>query len=154
MPLAREIEYLRDYLALFTRKHAGQLEVRFSVDPAVEETEIPRLLLQPVVENCLKHAFQDNPKSAVIEISARAENGRLVIRIRDNGRGMSHQRLEAVKESLSGPRLSEAGMGLNNVFSRLAIATKGDCRMDILSQEGEGTLIQLEVPFDAKEARR
>ena len=154
VPLAREIEYLRDYLALFTRKHAGQLEVRFSVNPAVEETQIPRLLLQPVVENCLKHAFQDNPKSAVIEISARGENGRLVIRIRDNGRGMSEERLDAVKESLSGPRLSEAGMGLNNVFSRLFIATKGDCRMDIQSREGEGTLIQLEVPFEAKEARQ
>ena len=107
-----------------------------------------------MVENCLKHAFQDNPKSAVIEISARGEGGRLVIRIRDNGRGMPPERLKAVRESLSGPRPSDAGMGLGNVFSRLSIATKGDCRMDILSREGEGTLIELEMPLEAMEAKR
>lgn len=154
VPLAREMDYLRDYLTLFTRKYAGRLEVRFDVDQAIEDCRIPRLLLQPVVENCLKHAFLDDPQSSVIEITARGGGGRLIICVRDNGRGMPPERLKEVLDSLTQPRAEDAGMGLSNVYCRLAIAAKGDCRMDIESREGEGTVVTLEMPLRMEEAQR
>jgi two-component system sensor histidine kinase YesM len=154
VPLEREMEYLGDYLSLFARKCAGRLDVRLNVDPAAEENEIPRLLLQPVVENCLKHAFQDNPQRSLIDISATSEGGRLVIRIRDNGRGMPKEQLDQVMAGMSGPRPSDAGVGLNNVYTRLMIAAHGEGKMEIRSQMGEGTEVTLELPLTKKEARR
>ncbi len=146
VPLGREMDYLRDYLALFSRKHAGRLEVRFAVEAGAERAIIPRLLLQPVVENCLKHAFLDDPKHALIEISAREEGDRLVIRIRDNGRGMTPERLQEVTRGLLEPRAGGAGLGLGNVYTRMNIAAKGDCRINIESREGEGTAVTLVMP--------
>jgi sensor histidine kinase YesM len=95
------------------------------------------MILQPIVENSLKHGLREKLEGGAILIRATARDGRLVIEVEDNGVGIPEARLAKVYEE---------GIGISNVHERLRVLYGGDFTMDITSHEGQGTRIRIEVP--------
>jgi two-component system, LytTR family, sensor kinase len=98
---------------------------------------VPSMLLQPIVENSLKHGLAPKLEGGHIYIRTRSEDGRLVIEVEDNGIGIASVRL---------PQVYADGIGISNVHERLRVLYGDDFRMQISSREGQGTLIRIEVP--------
>jgi two-component system LytT family sensor kinase len=95
------------------------------------------MLLQPMVENCLKHGLAPKIEGGRIRLHAEQRDGRLRVEIEDNGVGISEERM---------PHVYVEGIGLSNVRERLRVLYGTDFRLEIESRPGEGTVIRIEVP--------
>jgi two-component system LytT family sensor kinase len=101
------------------------------------EAFVPSMLLQPIVENCLKHGLAPKLGGGKIELRTTSRDGRLCIEIEDNGVGISEEKL---------PHVYVEGIGLSNVRERLRVLYGTDFHLDIQSRPGEGTVIRIEIP--------
>jgi two-component system LytT family sensor kinase len=95
------------------------------------------MLLQPIVENAIKHGLAEKLEGGQISIRTSSIEARLVIEVEDNGAGIPEDRMSQVYVD---------GIGMKNVHERLRVLYGDDFRMDISSREGAGTLIRIEVP--------
>jgi sensor histidine kinase YesM len=107
------------------------------VDEHTLDAFVPSMLLQPIVENALKHGLGAKIGGGELTIRTDSQEGRLVIVIEDNGVGIPKERMGQVFGD---------GIGISNVHERLRVLYGGDFRMDISSREGEGTRIRIEIP--------
>lgn len=105
IPVADEIEFLRRYLEIEQMRFEGRLTVKWEIDPAALPAPVPNLILQPLVENALKHGVSRNTSPGVVRISCMRRNGELTLSVHDNGPGAA-------------PPLRE-GVGLSNTRARL-----------------------------------
>src|SRR6266852_3992453 len=138
VPLREELEFIDDYLDIeVARFGRDNLEIIKHVDEQTLDIFVPSMLLQPIVENSLKHGLALKLAGGQISIRTSTQAGRLVIEVEDNGAGITEDRL---------PRVYDEGIGLSNVHERLRVLYGGDFRMDISSREGKGTIIRIEVP--------
>ncbi|MDT3428657.1 two-component system sensor histidine kinase YesM [Paenibacillus forsythiae] len=148
--LQDEIEHVENYTAL-QRERFGEENLRLDVD--IEERAsgifVPKMILQPLVENIFKHGFRDGIKDGVISITGRLDNeGRLVITVRDNGKGIPDGRLKEIRECLKRTEHSgEEGIGLRNVLARLRLQISE--RSELLLRGGEdGAEVVMIIPLD------
>lgn len=88
VPLAEELALLRSYLAIMEARFGEELTVDFVVDPALSQALVPQLLLQPLVENSIRHARQPQPSRLEVQVRAVREDGHLLLQVRDNGPGI------------------------------------------------------------------
>jgi two-component system LytT family sensor kinase len=95
------------------------------------------MLLQPIVENCLKHGLAPKLGGGKIQLRTTTRDGRLHIEIEDNGVGISEEKM---------PHVYVEGIGLSNVRERLHVLYGTDFNLDIQSRSGEGTVIRIDVP--------
>jgi two-component system LytT family sensor kinase len=95
------------------------------------------MLLQPIVENSLKHGLAPRLEGGRIQLRTTNKNGRLHIEIEDNGVGISEERM---------PHVYVEGIGLSNVRERLRVLYGEDFQLEIVSHEGQGTVIRIDVP--------
>ncbi len=138
VPLREELDFIDDYLGIeVVRFGRDNLQIFKQVDDNTLEAFVPSMLLQPIVENSLKHGLARKLAGGEITIRTSAQDGRLVIEVQDNGVGIPEGRL---------PQVYVEGIGMSNVRERLRILYGADFRMDISSREGHGTLIRIEVP--------
>jgi LytS/YehU family sensor histidine kinase len=138
IPLAEELRHVESYLALEQARFGPQLDVRIDASPEALEVKLPPFLVQPLVENAVKHGKTERPLQLVLR--ARVRRGRLRVTVRDNGRGIAREALERVLESGVG---DGAGLGLANVHRRLTTFYGEGVR---LKSGGFGTVVRLEVP--------
>ena len=138
VPLREELDFIDDYLDIeVARFGRDNLQIVKHVDEQTLEAFVPSMLLQPIVENCLKHGLAPKLEGGKIQLRTRNQDGRLVIEIEDNGVGISEEKL---------PHVYVEGIGLSNVRERLHVLYGADFQLHIRSQPGEGTLIRIEVP--------
>ncbi len=137
--LRQELDWLRCYLEIEQIRFQDRLTVRFDVDPASLDAAAPNLLLQPIVENALRHGVAKQEADARIEIHAARQNGSLLLRVRDNGQGLTND-LEA-----------KPGIGLNNTRARLAQLYGEAQRLELRNAEGGGVEVAITIPFRAIE---
>jgi two-component system LytT family sensor kinase len=136
--LKEELQFIDDYLDIeVARFGKDNLQIVKEIDDETLEAFIPSMLLQPVVENCLKHGLAPKIEGGRIRLHAEEHNGRLRIEIEDNGVGISEERM---------PHVYVEGIGLSNVRERLRVLYGTDFRLEIESRRGQGTLIRIEVP--------
>jgi sensor histidine kinase YesM len=95
------------------------------------------MLLQPIVENCLKHGLAPKLEGGKIQLRTTQRDGRLHIEIEDNGVGITEEKM---------PHVYVEGIGLSNVRERLRVLYGTDFHLDIQSQPGEGTIIRIDIP--------
>ena len=111
VPLREELEFLRSYLEIEQMRFPDRLTVTFDIEPKTQDLLVPNLILQPLVENALRHGILPREEAGRVEISARVVDGQhLELKVRDNGNGLP---------AANGSRGRE-GIGLQNVRSRLA----------------------------------
>jgi two-component system LytT family sensor kinase len=138
VPLREELQFIDDYLDIEVARFGREnLEIVKHVDDATMEAFVPSMLLQPIVENCLKHGLAPKLGGGKIELRTAGRDGRLRIEIEDNGVGISEEKL---------PHVYVEGIGLSNVRERLRVLYGTEFHLDIQSRPGEGTVIQIEIP--------
>jgi two-component system, LytTR family, sensor kinase len=137
IPLRQELELLGRYLDIMQVRFQGRLDVRQRVADEALDALVPTMVLQPLVENAIRHGVEKLETGGSIAIEAAPENGELVLRVSDNGPGPS-----------SGPRGDGGGVGLRNTVARLEQLYGGRGRFTLLpSAEGNGTTAEVRLPF-------
>jgi two-component system, LytTR family, sensor kinase len=136
VPLATEIDFVRRYVDLQRARFADRLDIRWDVDPAALSVPVPTLLLQPLVENAIRHGTAPQPRRSAVTIAARVEGTRLRVRVSDDGVGLP-----------AGFDLSrDAGTGLSNTTLRLRQLYGALASFGVRPAEGGGTVAEVLLP--------
>lgn len=150
VPLRDEIEHVQNYVILQTERF-GEENLRLTVHAADEAMEIivPKMILQPIVENIFKHGFADGIRGGVIRIDCLVEDHTtLVLAVKDNGKGISPGRLEEITAGLrSTGRPGNEEIGLYNVLARLRLQFGSGAEMMLENEEGHGVTVRLIIPL-------
>jgi two-component system sensor histidine kinase LytS len=139
IPLAQELKHIESYLSIEEARFSERLEVQYFIDAQID-CLVPPLILQPIVENALKHGLMSTKKGGKLEIYAYRENSDIVVEIKDNGIGMTEAKIKTI---LEGNDLS-AGIGINNVNDRLKSIY--GTSLQIESYVDKGTIVKLIFP--------
>ncbi len=143
IPISSEIEQANAYLDIQKVKYGGRLEVLFDVDAAVWPYETIKIILQPFIENALKHAWSGD--RIHIRIAARKEEDEIHYRIIDDGMGMPARKVEEILNPVSESE-SETGYGIRNIDQRIKLQYGPEYGVSIFSRRGVGTTVLLRIP--------
>ena len=144
---SQEYAFVRTYVTLEQARFGDRLNVEYDIDPAVLSVDVPVLMIQPLVENAIKHGASGNVGRTTVRLRARVDPlaRMLDVTVRDDGVGMDEPTLVAVA---AGERLQEAsGVGLTNIRQRLALLFGTHHEFDVRSTEGDGTTVHLRMPM-------
>jgi signal transduction histidine kinase len=142
-PLADEIQFLKKYLDIEAVRYQDRLTVRYQIDDDALEALTPNLILQPLVENAVKHGIAPKERDGLIEVSASAQNGYVTITVRDNGPGLPENWRE----------IADSRVGLTNCEARLEQLYHQDHEFVVCANPDaeSGTLIRIRIPFSKAE---
>lgn len=135
---------LRDYLEIIRFRQNGQFSYRIELADGVEDVLIPKLWIQPVVENSVKYGFL-HKQALHVDLSARMEDGFLVIVVEDNGTGFEPQRLEEVQRSLTAPQKNVRQSGLQSIARRLVLLYGEESTITVESEYMRYTRVTLRM---------
>ena len=136
--LGEEVEFLRCYLDIERVRFQDRLTVEFDIEPAAGSAEVPHLILQPIVENAIRHGVAPRAGPGHIRVAARRANGSLRLEVEDSGPGIA----PAASTPAAG-----AGVGLSNVRARLEQLYAGRHRFELANGDGGGLTVTLELPL-------
>ncbi|MCZ2148438.1 MAG: histidine kinase [Bryobacterales bacterium] len=136
-PLREELSFIEDYLAIEIVRFGDKLRVQEDVDPLTLDKLVPSMILQPLVENSIKHGLSSKVDGGVIRIRSQSLGRRLLLSVEDDGVGIPEEKLA---------NLFEQGIGVSNVNERLKVLYGHDFRLSIISRPGEGTRTEIEIP--------
>ncbi len=136
-PLRDEMDFIDDYLAIELERFGDKLRVVREIDPFAVDLPVPSMILQPLVENSIKHGIAEKVDGGTITLRARRVRDRLMIEVEDDGVGIP----EAKQADPPG-----SGIGVSNVRERLLVLYGDDHDMVITSAAGRGTRIVIEIP--------
>ncbi|HEX3028567.1 MAG TPA: histidine kinase [Clostridia bacterium] len=150
--VGNEIKYCKMYLDLFNMKTSNPITVEFDIKEGTEECGIMRDLIQPIVENYVIHGFDPDKYENILTIRVFKDESDLYIYVIDNGSGINCAKLNEIERSLKGlPAENSQGLGLSNVNDRIRLLFGELYGVDILSQEGIGTVVMLKLPLKTRE---
>ncbi len=132
--LDEELRFLEQYLAIEQVRFPDRLVVRWAIAPELRDALMPEFVLQPLVENAIRHGIARRSAAGAIEISAAGHGGDLVLSVRDDGPGFR-------------PEPAAAGVGLANVRARLETLFGDRARLEIRSADGGGTVATVRIPL-------
>jgi signal transduction histidine kinase len=136
VPLHEELEFLQKYLEIEQTRFQDRLTVEYDIDPETLDAEVPRLILQPLVENAIKHGVAPRPGPGRIAIGSRSENQQLQLTVRDNGAGLSSTARAGLHD----------GVGLSNTRNRLECLYGSAHALNFI-ESGEGLSVEMRLPF-------
>jgi two-component system, LytTR family, sensor kinase len=134
--LGEELDFVTRYLDIETTRFPDRLRTRLEIEPSAQRAKVPNLILQPIVENAIKHGIAPRISGGQIAINARVSDGRLRIEVRDDGVGLRDAAATAGH-----------GMGLAHVRKRLSQLYGADHSFTLAPAEGGGTVATVELPF-------
>jgi two-component system, LytTR family, sensor kinase len=137
-PLREELSFIDDYLAIEMVRFGDKLRFQKDIEPDTLDRLVPSMLLQPLIENSIRHGLSSKVDGGMIRVRSRAAEGRLHVTVEDDGVGISENRLAT---------LFEQGIGVSNVNERLKVLFGADYRMWVESKPGEGTTTGIEIPL-------
>ena len=137
LTLEDEIEFTRRYLEIERIRFHDRLAVEWEIDPQALEAQVPNLILQPLVENAMRHAVDSHSGTSRIQIAAHLQNGQVLMEVRDDGKDL---------KKISGQN-GAAGLGLKNTRERLSELYGEDYRFSLSRRENEWTIAQIVIPF-------
>ena len=141
--LAEEKRHTLSYLEIQQFRYRDILEFEINIPKELEIIQVPKLSIQPLAENALYHGIKNRRGKGKIVIEGREENNMLIITVSDNGQGMTPERLKEVQEAIrTGKR---AGFGLAAVAERIALYYGPGYGMEIFSEEGKGTTVEIRM---------
>jgi two-component system sensor histidine kinase YesM len=136
VPLSMEIDYVNYYCMLQQQRFEDKLLVEFDISELTSSFQVPKMIVQPIVENFFKHGFYiTNKRVGVVKVKTMIENAKLLIIVEDNGIGVSDERLQQLRHKLShldesGERLGES-IGLMNIMFRLRLYYGEQAEMEL-----------------------
>lgn len=142
--LGEEELHVKSYLEIQQVRYKDILNYGISIDPELKNMKIPKLTLQPIVENALYHGIKLKRGLGCITIIGRREGDRICLEINDTGNGMTEAELKRVREELDAEHAT--GFGMSAVYKRLKLMFKDEVGFDIESDLGVGTTVRILIP--------
>ncbi|KAA6462188.1 sensor histidine kinase [Acidobacteria bacterium AB60] len=140
VPLSQELKFTDDYLDIeVVRFGPEKLRVEKDIDPQTMEVLVPSILLQPLIENSIKHGLEPRIHGGTVTVRSRMQGNRVLIEVADDGVGIQGRQGSKL------PRTGN-GVGMNNVRERLDVLYGRDARFTVVSNPGRGTLVSIEIP--------
>jgi two-component system, LytTR family, sensor kinase len=142
--LREELEAIDEYLDIEVIRFGPQLRVQKEIDQRALDVAVPSMILQPLVENCIKHGLSRKVGGGTVTIRVERLSDAARVEVSDDGLGMSDERLETAFND---------GIGLSNVSERLRVIYGARSTLRLLSQIGRGTTVRFEIPDIVAEER-
>ncbi|WP_409290788.1 LytS/YhcK type 5TM receptor domain-containing protein [Peribacillus sp. SCS-37] len=149
IPLEKEIEHVKAYLSLEQARFPDKYEVRFDIEEGAEKSLLPPFILQPLVENSIRHAFSRSKEKGEVLVSARINDDFLHIGVKDNGNGIVPEKLAVLGKETMESRHG-TGTALVNIKERLDRMYNQRAGFNIASPDRKGTYISIKIPADRK----
>jgi Predicted signal transduction protein with a C-terminal ATPase domain len=137
----QELDYLKGYIYIMSKRFEGRFKVEFDVDPEIYEYSIPKFLLQPFVENSILHGFESIKEGGILKIYCGIKCNMRIFTVEDNGKGMREEKILEIIEDRSN------SVGINNVRKRIQIIYGEKYTFDIISKPLEGTKVTIGLPI-------
>ncbi len=138
--IREEIGFLQNYAEL-NQALRPNLKIRFQISGELMEEKIPRLLLQPLVENAIKHGIGDRKEGGLVAVSGFWKEGSICLLVEDNGAGIEEEKLRQLKEEKG----QKENIGIDNVRERVKLYGGPGSSMEISSTPGKGTLVRIVI---------
>jgi two-component sensor histidine kinase len=135
--LQQELDFIRHYLEIEQIRFQDRLHLRFTVEPETMEARVPNLILQPLVENAIRHGIGASATAGLIEVTAKRENGNLLMQVQDDGSGLCE----------SWQQENHAGIGLTNTRERLSQHYGAEYAFDIKNASPNGVIASIQIPY-------
>jgi two-component system sensor histidine kinase YesM len=151
--LKDELEALREYFIIMKVRYEGRISLHINVANEDQMLVMPKLLLQPVVENAIKHGLREKPGHGTVAISVLRRTDYLQIIVMDDGVGMSEERVQHMQEVLDHPEVGytdkekHVSVGMKNVYDRIKLNCGKDYGFTIESVVGMGTIVTYRLPI-------
>jgi two-component system LytT family sensor kinase len=142
VPLRQELDFVGRYLRVEQLRFQDKLHTQIQADPEASDALVPHLLLQPLVENAVRHGSRDDEAENRVDIHITREADMLWLRVRDRGHGPT-----ARPTPEPGVPEDEGGIGLTNTRARLRHLYGDAYRLELLPAEGGGALAEVAIPF-------
>jgi len=150
--LREEIDFVDSYVRIQQMRYGGKLQVIYDIEPQVEELRIPKLTLQPLVENAVYHGLDGREDGGMIWISALRFEQELLIIVRDNGAGMDEAEIETLNRTLDSVPSStslqgsgETGLGLANISQRIKLQYGDSGSVSVDGSPGQGLAVTITI---------
>lgn len=151
----QELQYVENYIALMNLRFDYRVTLDIQMPPEIMCQRLPKISLQPIVENAVVHGAAVLGADTVIAITGSREGGRCCVRISDEGKGMTDDQLLHLRRQISGEEPSQShsgnGIGLHNVQERIWRSFGGDFGLEVTSQIGVGTTVTVALPYEERE---
>ena len=145
--IQQEEQHIRSYLQIQEKRYHDILDYEISIDPVLYQYEIPKLTLQPLVENALYHGIKYKRSRGNIRVEGSLAGDTIHLCVMDDGVGMGEEEVEALQKEIERPcKETEKGFGLANVNERIRMYFGKEYGMKICSEKGQGTKIELIIP--------
>jgi two-component system sensor histidine kinase YesM len=148
--LKDELEHCRLYLELFRIRYKDKFHYSIDCEPELRKIPVLRMLIQPVIENYVLHGLRIESDDNRIRIEAKRKDGDIEVTVQDNGRGMSGEKLDEIRQSFRMPEADGQSFGLRSVHQRLAMLYGSPYGVEIDSDEGAGTRVAIRFPAEEK----
>lgn len=149
--LASELEHIKAYVQIMNMRYSDAVSLIVEVDPALLICRIPKITLQPLVENAILHGIlEKEEKRGTIRIGGKSEPAAICLYVEDDGVGMSPDKLNTLlsRGHSSDFQRAEGGIGVQNTHDRLRLACGEAYGLSISSEPGKGTRIEIRIPAD------
>jgi Putative regulator of cell autolysis len=146
--LQEEMQFAKDYLSICEQVYEGNLTAEVQVPERLLDYTVPKFILQPLLENSIRHGFDSAPHKNTIRLTVREEQGILLMNIADDGKGVSDQQLQAMREALQSFHSENkvGGIGLRNVHQRIRLICGDSYGVSIEAGASRGLSVTLRLP--------
>jgi len=145
--VAEEKQHIQSYLEIQQVRYRDIMEYEIDIDPSIQNTKLPKMTLQPLVENAIYHGLKPKRGKGKITVTGTREGDKILLRVTDTGLGMNEEELESLRSRIS--MEDSTSFGLTSSYKRLKILYGDDCKFVIDSKSQEGTSISIEIPRKA-----
>lgn len=147
--LERELEHVKNYLIIQSMRYADKITYEISAEPGVERCRTIKLILQPIVENCIYHGIKKKRGTGKITIRAYRREQNLIIEVSDDGCGMPEEICRKIlSDEIESENISGSGIGVKNVNERIQLRFGKKYGLSYSSEEGVGTTVTYVLPYN------
>ena len=147
--LERELEHVKNYLIIQSMRYADKFTYEISAEPGVERCRTIKLILQPIVENCIYHGIKKKRGTGKITIRAYRREQNLIIEVSDDGCGMPEEICRKIlSDEIESENISGSGIGVKNVKERIQLRFGKKYGLSYSSEEGVGTTVTYVLPYN------
>ncbi|WP_294097782.1 sensor histidine kinase [Proteiniclasticum sp.] len=150
IPLREEIKHVRSYLDIQKARYEEILTYEIQVEESLDDVFLPKILLQPLVENAIYHGIKPKLAQGKISILAQLEGEDLLLTVQDNGVGMTEELVNQLEEAFEGKR-APVSYGLHNVHQRIRLTYGTPYGLHVESCLQDGTAVTIRLPMEKKE---
>lgn len=144
--IKEEIELLESYVYLMKIRYAENFDVTYEVDEDCNGFKVPRLMLQPIIENSIVHGFEDKQDMGNITVAVRHTDATVTITVRDDGKGMTPEMIGALLSANPSDGDTQGSIGIANVHKRIQLNFGAEYGLSMASRPGEGTITTIVIP--------